>query len=400
MTEPTITALIGVREAIAILDQLPVSPRTQWKPLRECADHVLAEDVPCDRPFPPFDKAVMDGYAVRAADITAGATLHCQGSIAAGRLHEQPITAGQVIAIMTGAPLPGGADAVVPIEHTTREGDLITFHQSATMGQSIARMGHDRSAGEIIARKGSRIGPAFMGALAAVGCARPLVFCRPTVAILPTGDELVAIDQIPTGAMIRNSNAILLGALVKELGCDVIEMPPCADEPALLQQAIKRGLEHDALLITGGMSMGERDYVPAVLEQLGLRRQISKLRIKPGKPFVLATDGPRIAFGLPGNPVSAFLCTLRLASRVLRRMAGETIESQLPRLPLAELMPPNGPREFYQPGRLTASGSIQPLNWRGSADLFTLVSASVFVVRPENAPAAVAGELVDVLWIP
>ena len=400
MEEPAVTGLIGVAEAIEILDALPITPRVVRLPLDQCRGLRLAEDVRCDRPFPPFTKAVMDGYAVRAADVTARATLRQVDTVAAGRAGDLCVRAGEAIAIMTGAPLPTGADAVVPVEHTSRSGDRVTFGSAARVGQSIATIGSDRQVGEVIARRGQRIGPATLGALAAVGQARSAVFARPSVTVLPTGDELVAIEQQPVGAQIRNSNAAMLCGLLRSLGCDVSELAPCPDDPRLLHQQIEAGLEAQALFVTGGMSMGERDFVPGIFDALGLTRRISKLRIKPGKPFVLAGDGRRIAFGLPGNPVSAFLCTLRLASRVLTRLAGGEVSPTLPMRPLAEAMGANGPREFYQPATVADDGSVRPLPWRGSADLFTLADADLFIVRPENAPAVVKGEPVFTLPIP
>ena len=399
MTEPAVTGLIGVAEAIEILDQLPVYPRIERHPLGECRGLRLAEDIRCDRPFPPFDKAVMDGYAVRSADVSVDGKLRLIDTVAAGEYSASPVQAGEAIAIMTGAPLPAGADAVVPIEQTSRSGDQVRFDSAVRPGQAVAGIGSDRAAGEVIARAGDLIGPALLGALAAVGEARPRVFSRPRVALLPTGDELIAIDRVPSGAQIRNSNAAMLAGLLQSLGCEVVEFPPCPDDPDRLRHAIETGLTHDALFVTGGMSMGERDFVPRLFNELGLERRISKLRIKPGKPFVLAADQRRIAFGLPGNPVSAFLCTLRLASRVLSRMRGGRVEQTLPSRQVVDPLPANGPREFYLPATFTADNFVRPLPWKGSADLFTLASADVFIVRTEGAPAAAAGNVVSVLPI-
>jgi molybdopterin molybdotransferase len=228
----------------------------------------------------------------------------------------------------------------------------------------------------------------------------------------------------------------MLAALLRKLGCDVVDISSVADDPKQIADAIQRGMAYDALFIAGGMSMGEYDYVPRLLVELGVEMKITKLRIKPGKPFVFGargrdegTEGQRdrgaegnslrplvpsslspfstFIFGLPGNPVSAFVCTLRLASRLLTRIAGGEVEERWTTGRLTAGVPANGPREFYQPaickilpGRHSGQSgfaSITPLQWKGSADLFTLASANVLIVRAENEPAIPSGSIVRVL---
>ena len=192
----------------------------------------------------------------------------------------------------------------------------------------------------------------------------------------------------------------MMVALLQRLRCVVRDLGIVRDDRSTLRTAIESGLESDALFITGGMSMGERDYVPGLLGELGLELKISKLRIKPGKPFVFATgSNSRMVFGLPGNPVSAFVCTVRLASRILARLAGGSIEMMLANAAVSDEMPANGPREFYIPAQLT-SGIVTPLRPNGSADLFTLALANALIVRPENAPALVVGDGVMVIPVP
>lgn len=406
MTEPPVTGLIGVAEAIRILDATLVSPRVVRLPLMDAVGLRLAVDVVADRDHPPFDKAVMDGYAVRAADVPeAGATLVRIDTVAAGQVGRRVVGAGEAVAIMTGAPLPPGADAVVPVEQTRRDGDRVTFTAAARAGQSVAPRGSDVAGGVVVLPAGTRLGPAQVAVAASVGAAVVSVFARPAVTVLSTGDELVPIDRVPSGAQIRNSNGAMLVALLDRLGCDVRDGGIAVDEPDALRAALAEGLRSDALFVTGGMSMGERDHVPRLLGELGLEARIAKLRIKPGKPFVFATEpggsavgAPRVAFGLPGNPVSAFVCTVRLAARVLRRMAGGPAEAGLVDARLTRPMPANGPREFYQPATWDGS-TVTPLGWKGSADLFTLATANALVIRPEDAPAASAGDTVRVLGL-
>jgi molybdopterin molybdotransferase len=398
--------LLSVSEAIAILDGAVVTPRIVRLPLRDALGLRLAEQISSDRDYPPFDKAVMDGFAVRAADVAAsGATLRVVDTVAAGALGERTVQAGEAIAIMTGAPLPPGADAVVPVEETTRDGDRVTFRRAARAGEAIARRASDIEAGRVVLAKGARLGPVQVAVAANVGASEITVFAQPSVAVLSTGDELVEIDAVPSGAQIRNSNSVMLVALLRRLGCDVRDLGIARDDPAVIRDAILNGLSlADALFIAGGMSMGERDYVPRLLQELGMDLRITKLRIKPGKPFVFAVarefDSIRdkFVFGLPGNPVSAFVCTLRLASRVLARMAGGTPDGRIGEAKLSSPLPANGPREFYQPALRIGSG-VDPMTWKGSADIFTLAAANCLIIRPADARPAEAGDVVPIIEI-
>jgi molybdopterin molybdotransferase len=388
--------LITVQEAIQILDNTPVTPRIIRLALSTAIGLRLAEDIHSDRDYPPFDKAVMDGFAVRSADVASPTSLRIVETIPAGTTSQQELKSGQAAAIMTGAPLPAGADAVVPVEETSRQRDRVQINTPARSGFAIARRGSDIEAGRLVLPRGIRLGPAQAAVAASVGASTVSVYARPRVAVLSTGDELIEIDQTPREAQIRNSNSVMMVALLEQLGCEVHNLGIVRDDPALIREALTRGLESDALFITGGMSMGERDYVPALLREMGLTLAITKLRIKPGKPFVFATQHKPAAikyvFGLPGNPVSAYVCTLRLAARILSRLAGGPPDPPIYQLVLTEPLPANGTREFYQPAIQNGS-SVTPLSWNGSADIYTLAAANALIIRPENAPPAAAGEL-------
>jgi molybdopterin molybdotransferase len=394
--------LISVADAIGIIDAVPVTARVARVQLHEAQGRRVASDVIADRDYPPFNKSLMDGYAVRSADVAAAPVeLRVVGEIAAGGALAHPIHPGETVAIMTGAPLPPGADGVVPVENTVRTGDRVRIDNGEAPDRFVMRRGGDCRAGDVVLKAGATLDAAQLAVAASVGAAEVDVFVRPRVAVLSTGDELVTIDQTPGASQIRNSNNLMLAALLTRFGCDVTDMGIARDEPDVIRESLRQGLGFDALVVSGGMSMGQYDYVPRMLLELGVDLRITKLRIKPGKPFVFGVnENPRsFVFGLPGNPVSSFVCCMRLSSRLLLRMGGaDGLERRLSAR-LTDALAPNGVREFYQPAILKAD-AITPLKWNGSADIYTLAKANAMIIRPENAPPVPAGERVELLEIP
>jgi molybdopterin molybdotransferase len=361
----------------------------------------------------------MDGYAVRAADVaTAPAALRFAGEVAAGAQAARPLGPGEAIAIMTGAPIPAGADGVVPIEETTRDGETVRILRTINPTRFIARRGADIAAGTTVLHKGTRLEAAQLAVAATIGAHHLEVHPRVRAAVLCTGDELIDVGETPHGSQIRNSNGPMLVALLERLGCNVADLGVVVDDKEQIRTAIAEALQHDVCFISGGMSMGAYDYVPQLLAEMKLDLRITKLRIKPGKPFVFATGreftgrtggggvditfADRFVFGLPGNPVSGYVCTVRLASRLIERLAGGAPRERWVSAKLASPLPANGPREFYQPAKLTWSPDgpdATPLGWKGSADLFTLATADGLLVREENEPAKAPGDPVRVLEI-
>lgn len=394
--------LLTVAQAIALIDSLPVTPREVQAPLREAVGMRLAKDVRADRDDPPFDKSLMDGYAVRSQDLSgAPVSLRVVGEAAAGQSGGIGVGPGEAVAVMTGAPIPAGADVVVPIEQTDSGNTFAeagkTVRVTPSPGRFIAPRGSDVTSGSVVLPAGIQMTPARIAVAASVGATQLDVWDRPRCAVLGTGNEIVPPDSQPGPAQIRNSNTPMLMTLLNKLGCVARDVGLAADEPEAITRSIRDGLSDDVLFISGGMSMGRYDYVPRILAEMGGNLKITKLRIKPGKPFILARmPQGQYVIGLPGNPVSAFVCTVRLASRLLRRMAGGKPDQHIWRLPLTTAIGANGDREFYQPGIIENNG-VEPLPWKGSADIYTLARADALIIRPENAPAAAVGEHVPLI---
>jgi molybdopterin molybdotransferase len=396
MGELDVSDLIGVQEAKRIIDAVEVRPRTVRLPAAQTAGLILAEDLRADRDSPPFDKAQMDGYAVRAADLgKIPCELEIAETIPAGASATRSAQPGQAMPIMTGAPMPVGADVVVPLEQTViRSGNRVVISAPSQAGRFIAPRGSDAKAGAVLLEPGSRIGPTQLAVAASIGAADILVIAPPSVGVLGTGDELVSPQESPTGSQIRSCNNAMLMALLGQMPTKPVDLGIVKDDPELIEQAIRAGVSHDVLFVAGGMSMGQRDYVPSILRKLGGELKITKLRIKPGKPFVFAVmPGGKIVFGLPGNPVSAFVCAMCLASRLLLRLAGDKPIEAVQSAPVTHALPANGPRAFYQPAVFDGK-SITPLEWKGSADIYTLSRASALLIRPENEPPRPAGAMV------
>jgi molybdopterin molybdotransferase len=402
MAELGLDELPTVDEAIAVLDAMPVVLRRATLPLHEAVGCVLAREVVADRDHPAFDKSLVDGYAIRAADaVAAGASLVVVDEVFAGRLPRRAIGAGEATKIMTGAPLPAGADACVPVERTTRAGDRVTLHEATTPGRFVARRGSDCRSDAAVLPAGTRVAAPQVAVAATIGAASLEVFARPTVTILSTGDELVGGEG---ASAIRDANGPMLATLLRSLGAEVVACERVGDDRDAVRDAIERGLASDVFVSSGGVSMGEADHVPGLLRELGVSLAITKLRIKPGKPFVFGThnrNGPGrgFAFGLPGNPVSAFCCTLRLVSRIVHRLRGEAIVERWCDATLACDLPANGGREFYQPAVLAADG-VRPMQWIGSADVFTLSRANALLIRAIDDRPRVAGETVRCWELP
>ncbi len=322
-------ASITVDEARRILwEQITPGPVTHL-PLHEAMGKVLAEDLRTDRSFPPFDRMAMDGYAVRSAD-TEGASaenpvrLEVIGEARAGRRFDGKLARGQAVRAMTGAPLPAGADAVVPVEDTAGwDEHEARIHRPVREGENIAHRGEDLNEGATILGRGTRLGTRHIPVLAAAGWSMVPVVAPPSAAVLSTGDELVDIADTPTPAQIRESNGPCVVASLAEWGIECEELGHVQDDRDTLRRAVDDALSHyELLVLSGGVSMGERDVVKEVLEDAGVRLHFTSLKVRPGHPAVFGTHPGGMVFALPGNPVSVFVSLRVVYSAGLARRLG------------------------------------------------------------------------------
>ncbi len=414
--------MFTVDQVLRLIHQLvePVAPEPVH--LRDALGQVLAAPVVLDLDAPPFDRAVLDGFAVRAADTDRLEPLLIIGHQDAGGLpFTTPVGPGQCVRINTGAPMPPTADAVLMVElseqvpgpavggSTKTDAHRIRPLRAVSPGEAVQRRGHDAAAGDTVLFPATRLTPAHL-AVAATAGADQLPIRRPSVAILTTGDELVDISATPAPrpapGPIRNSNRPMLAALVAQfltLGA-VLDLGNCPDDAPELRRRILHALEKaDLLVISGGMSMGTRDLAPQLLAELVFVLHVEKVRMKPGKPFLFGSlphnGRTRYVAGLPGNPVSAFVTFHRFVREILASLC----DAPAPRLLVAHStveLPPNADREFYQPCSLSledAALRATPLTWKGSADLFTLARATALLIRPPDAPALSANAPVPIL---
>lgn len=363
----------------------------------------LANPVSTDIDQPPFDRSLMDGFAVRAADtFQAPASLAVVGQIAAGQMAAVALQPGQAMQINTGAPIPTGSDAVVRIEDTDwdRKAGQVVVNVSAKTGQAITPRGRYRKAGELVLPAGVVLTPPNVAVCASAGAAHVEVHRRPRVAILVTGDELVDVSCSPSGGKIRNSNQYLLDALVSSVHCSSIVLDTVPDKSEEIQEAINRAGDFDVLCLTGGVSMGEFDFVPTVLAGLGAVIHFHKISIKPGRPSLFATlPNGRLVFGLPGNPVSAMIGFRLLVQPALAALQGRHEPIRQFRAILDGKLPAEGSRRAYYPAMIGPGHNgehvARLLSWHGSGDALGIAGADSFIVRaPDSSPAA-SGEIVD-----
>jgi len=377
--------------------------------LLEAAGLVLAEDLRADRDFPPFPRSTRDGFALRSADLAnVPARLQCVGEIKAGAAPQETgitIAPGQAIEIMTGAPVPQGADSVVMVEYTERSGDTITVRRKVAAGENIVAAGAEARQGDVMVARGTRVNHAITAIAAAIGRPEIAVHGRPRVAIVATGDELVDINLRPGPNEIRNSNSYSLAAQVQAAGGEPMMLPVARDEPDDLALLLRKGLEADLLLITGGVSMGKYDLVEQVLASFEARMFFTGAQIQPGKPVVFgeATSGGDVTpfFGLPGNPVSTMVTFQLFVRPVLDALSGSGPQSLAftQAVLKSEFATKTGLTRFL-PAKLTGTlrrPEVELVRWQGSGDLMAVSRANCYIVVPPDREQFAAGEAITVL---
>ncbi len=376
--------MISVDEALALVHQHARRLEPVVVPVEEATGLVLAEPVVSDTDSPPYTKALMDGFAVRAADVAKGARLRITEQVTAGEVGQQPIQAGTAAKIMTGAPIPAGADAVVMIEQTTagdRDDEVVFVTSAAKAGQNILPRAACMSEGEQVLSPGHRLRAVDIGLMCEVGHTQPRVMPRPVVAVLATGNELVPPDQVPQAGQIRNSNGAMVAALAERAGATVENLGIARDDRDALRTLIQRGLDADFLVLSGGVSAGVLDLVPATLQEAGVVQVFHKVHLKPGKPLWFGTGSGCQVFGLPGNPVSSLVCFELFVRPAIAWAAGATADDREQSVSLAAAHQHRGNRPTYFPGRLS-EGRVETLKWKGSADQRTLAMANCLVEFP------------------
>jgi molybdopterin molybdotransferase len=402
-------SLLNVDDARAIVlcqaRPLPPAPAALGA---AAAGLVLAEDVAADADSPPYDKALMDGYAVRCADLPDGrAVLRVLEEIPAGRTPTRPVTPGAASRIMTGAPVPEGADAVVMVERTRAQDDgtVAVEDRPPRPGQNVLPRGSEMRSGEVVLRAGTLLRPVELGLLATMGRTQVRTFPRPRVAVLSTGDEVVEAGQSPGPGQIHNSNGPMLTALAGRAGAHARYLGIARDRLDELRARVAEGLAADVLVLSGGVSAGKLDLVPGVLREAAVAAHFHKVAMKPGKPVFFGTrdePGRRVAvFGLPGNPVSSLVCFELFVRPALRLLAGhpEPVPPPLSAT-LAEDFRHASDRPTYHPARLEttpAGWRVRPVPWLGSADLRSLTRADCLLVLRPGDHAYRAGEVMAVM---
>lgn len=408
------------------------SKKTEAADLLHSAGRVLAEPVLADRDIPPFPRSTRDGYAVLSADLkTLPTTLNVIGEIRAGEKPEKippKVEPGQAVSIMTGAPVPTGADAVVMVEYTSLRGGRVEIAKSVATGESIVPRGAEAKEGSRLLERGIRLNEAAIALAASAGKSHLRVYARPQIAVLSTGDEIVSIDTIPTPTQIRNSNSYSLAVQIEDVGGEPIILPIAPDEPNRLKGLIENGLQSDLLIMTGGVSMGRYDLVEQVLSEMDAEFFFSGAKIQPGRPIVFGRcsagtcgagtparaeaerqsgAGQKTSkkmtyfFGLPGNPVSTMVTFELFARPMIEALSGQ-LPSKLAFLHAklkSEIRVKPGLRRFL-PAILSGEfeqSEAELVAWQGSGDIAAVTRANCYIVVPPDRERIASGEWVSVM---
>jgi len=401
----TLLSVDNAREQILAALQ-PVT--TTRLALDRVAGRVLAEEIRADSDFPHFDNSSMDGFALRAIDTASGQTLRVVADIAAGSASLPTLGAGEAARIMTGAPLPPGADAVLPVEETdftSREAGSpapkqVTIHRAVRPRENVRPRGMDLRKGATVLQSGHRLRAQDLGLLAMLGVANVNVYQRPRVALLSSGDELVPVDQPLTPGKIHDSNSYALAAQIESCGAEVLRLGAARDEREAVQGLLDRAVEEsaDTIITSAGVSVGAFDFVKEVVESNG-KLNFWKVNMRPGKPLAFGEYRKVPFIGLPGNPVSAFVTFEVFARSALEKLAGESPRPRARRsVVLAEAVESDGRESYLRAVVDPATNLAQLTGHQGSGNLFSLVQANALLILPAGVKSRPAGEAVDA-WL-
>ena len=395
--------MIEYREALdIILSRTPEPTEVERVPLSEAKGRVLAEDVSSDVDLPPFNKSAMDGFAIHFGDVaTVPATLDVVMDIPAGEVPSMKLEPGKAASIMTGAPVPEGADAVVQVEWTSGFGkDTVTVNRNVPLGLNISPKAEIMKTGATVLEAGTVLDVEEIGLLAAVGGDPVPVFVRPRVAVLSTGDELVPAGKKPGPGQIRNTNGPALIGFLKDLGLNPTALGQAGDDLETLREMIGKGLDHDCLMLSGGVSAGAYDFVQDVLKEHKVELHTTRVAVKPGKPTVFGTVGRKMVFGMPGNPVSAMAIARVLAEPSLRKAMGcSNPGPKQVRARLTKDIKKKSDRLWFIHGQLKLAEdvTVTPVKNHGSADLPAAARGNCLIEAPKGKTLIEEGSFVNVV---
>ena len=390
--------MITLEEAFTIVTS--DLPRTGIEVIdfRMATGRVLAEDIFSDMDMPPFDKSAVDGYACRRSDI--GSTMRLLEVIAAGKLPTRRIEPGTCSKIMTGAMLPENADCVVMVEQTSENDSMVTVTDQKTKN-NIAYCAEDLKKGALVISEETLLQPQHIAVLASVGAVKPKVFKKVKICVFSTGDELVEPDEVPETSKIRNSNGSQLVSQAVRMGAEVEYGGIVPDNEDITREKLVEAFQiHDVIILSGGISMGDFDYIPKILNELHINTLIRSIAVQPGKPTVFARSGNKFVFALPGNPVSSFNIFEILAKPFIYRLMGHHWQPLILRLPISETFIRKGTARLgFVPATIKPDGSVKALIYNGSAHINALVTANALISIPLGIASVTKGELVDVRLI-
>ncbi len=395
--------MLSAREALDIILSSVRTMPAETVDLRQTHGRVLAEQIIAAESVPPFDNSAMDGYALRSEDVgSVPRNLKIIGEVAAGKIFMGRVGPGEAVRIMTGGKIPPGADAVVQQEWT----EALNEHQikvlrPVTAGHNIRRAGEDIAEGQIVLEPGCELRAAQVGVLASLGRTSVTLYRTPKVAFLATGDELVEVGQPLEPGKIRNSNSYTLSGLLEELGAEAIDLGIARDDRTELKEKLLEGLHADALLTSGGVSVGKHDLVQNVMREIGVEIKFWKVNIKPGMPFLFGAFEDKPVFGLPGNPVSTMVTFLQFVRPALRKMMGVRNPEKSLRLRAElteEISKRDAKRHFVRGTLETENGmlKVRPTGTQSSAVLTSLSRANCLIIIPEMTESLKKREMVEV----